>query len=176
MTTPLTSGVSFTSIFASPSQSPHQQKALKLKLWYWDLFSFTCVKWRLQIRDILARKWFCKIEFFSTNLVLWKQRTPNKKLNLVKFALFGVWLAADCIKTRPCYWMKSLIAHYHFLSGSFLSLSFLPRKEGVFGYCPRTYYAVIGSHKKVTDGVFSKLAVYAISIVFMGKSVNQCVK
>ena len=72
--------------------------------------------------------------------------------------------------------MKSLIAHYHFLSGSFLSLSFLPRKEGVFGYCPRTYYAVIGSHKKVTDGVFSKLAVYAISIVFMGKSVNQCVK
>ena len=26
------------------------------------------------------------------------------------------------------------------------------------------------------DGVFSKLAVYAISIVFMGKSVNQCVK
>ena len=81
--------------------------------------------------------------------------------------------------------MKSLIAHYHFLSGSFQSLSFLPRKEGVFGYCPRTYYSVIGSHNKsklriklifAVDGVFSKLAVYAISIVFMGKSVNQCVK
>ena len=46
-------------------------------------------------------------------------------------------------------------------------------------------YTVIGSPNKsklriklifAVDGVFSKLAVYAISIVFMGKSVNQCVK
>ena len=64
-------------------------------------------------------------------------------------------------------------------------LPFLGRKAFLDIVHAHINYTVIGSHIKVilriklifaVDGVFSKLAVYAISIVFMGKSVNQCVK
>ena len=64
-------------------------------------------------------------------------------------------------------------------------LPFLGRKAFLYIVHAHDNYTVIGSSNKsklriklifAVDGVFSKLAVYAISIVFMGKSVNQCVK
>ena len=59
---------------------------------------------------------------------------------------------------------------------------FLLRKKAFLENCPYTYMVImIKVILRINlifaeDGAFSKLAVYAFSIVFMGKSVNQCVK